>query len=373
MAWVAPLACGALLAAAAEFRQARPGYAFEFPRDHFEHADFSTEWWYYTGNLRAEDGRRFGFELTFFRVGLGRAGERATAWDLDQVYLAHFAVSDVRGERLLRSERTNRSGPGLAGASREQAAVWNGNWRVDYLPGDPLRPPQRLEASSEGVAIRLSLVPAKPVVVHGERGVSRKAGGAGQASHYLSFTRLQASGSLMLDGTEHEVEGLAWMDHEFFSEGLSADLVGWDWMSAQLEDGTELMLYGLRGPSGQHSRFSSGTFVDTDGAATRLDSSEFSLHPGRLWESDETGAAYPVEWTVEVTSLDLELAVRPLLDDQELTSPTAYTPVYWEGAVEYVGRRSGQDVRGRGYLEMTGYDKPFALAGRSVTRTESER
>ncbi len=360
----ATLLAAAVPALPSPFVQAAPGYQFEFPRDHFEHPEFSTEWWYYTGNLETGRGRRFGFELTFFRVGLRRAGPLTGTWSLDQIYLAHFALTDVEGGRLLRAERANRAGPGLAGASEKSRTVWNGNWSVVFLPGDPLRPAQRLHASLDGAAVDLLLEPAKAVVVHGTNGVSRKAGGAGEASHYASFTRLVAGGTVALDGQEHQVKGLAWMDHEFFSAGLPADLAGWDWMSIQLDDGSDLMLYGLRGRGGAHSRFSSGTLVHPDGRTLRLGAGDFTLTPGRTWQSEESGAVYPVEWSIKVPGLDLELASRPLLDQQELVSPLGYTPVYWEGAVTYAGERRGRPVVGRGYLEMTGYDKPFELPGR---------
>ena len=355
----------AMPAALAAFEQARPGYAFEFPRDYFEHPEFQAEWWYYTGNLATREGRRFGFELTFFRVGLSPELEAQGVWDLDQVYVAHFVLTDIETGRMLKRERTNRGGPGLAGASETSRTVWNGNWSVEYQPHDPLRPTQRMWAGHEEAALSLSLVPAKPVVVHGENGVSRKGGGDGQASHYLSFTRLIASGMVEMDGADYEVEGSAWMDHEFFTNSLSRELVGWDWMSIQLDDGTDLMLYGLRDAEGRHGEFSSGTFVETDGQVSHLTSKDFRLTPGRVWRSPDTGAEYPVEWAVEVPVLDLRLDVRPLLDSQEVFSERSYMPVYWEGAVTYFGKRIDRPVEGRGYLEMTGYDKPFNLSTRS--------
>ena len=355
----------ALPAILTAFEQAKPGYAFEFPRDYFEHPEFRAEWWYYTGNLATRDGRPFGFELTFFRVALSSRIESHSAWDLDQVYVAHFVLTDIETGRMYKRERTNRGGPGLAGASQADRTVWNGNWTVEYLGDDRLKPTQRMWAGHEDASINLSLAPAKPVVVHGEDGISRKGGGYGEASHYLSFTRLIASGTVEIGGTRHEVEGSAWMDHEFFSDSLSRDQVGWDWMSIQLDDETELMLYGMRDADGQHSLYSSGTFVGTDGQVLHLTSGDFRLTPGRTWRSDDTGAEYPVEWAVEVPSLDLRLDVRPRLDAQEVTSERGYMPVYWEGAVTYSGRRIGRPVEGHGYLEMTGYDKPFDLSTQS--------
>lgn len=346
---------------AAPFDQAKPGYVFQFPRDHFEHPGFAAEWWYYTGNLATSEGRPFGFELTFFRVAVDRKSGPETAWDPDQVYLTHFVVTDIKGERLHHRERVNRSGPGIAGASESEGVIWNGNWSVEFLPGDPRRPSQRIRAGDGGVSLELDLVPAKPVVIHGTEGVSQKARGEGQASHYSSFTRLVADGKITVEGAEHRVEGLAWMDHEFFTNNLSDDQVGWDWMSIQLDDGSDLMIYALRSVTGEHSEFSGGTFVGDDGTQVRLVAEDLRLTPGRKWRSTETGADYPVEWTVEIPRIELTLNVSPLLDAQEVLSAFSLTPVYWEGAVEYCGKRAGRTVTGKGYLEMTGYDKPVVL------------
>ncbi len=343
------------------FEPAMPGYVFEFPRDHFEHPSFAAEWWYYTGNLSASDGRPFGFELTFFRSGLDRAGDALSAWDADQVYLAHFVVTDIQSGRLHQHERLNREGPGLAGASMAEGLLWNGNWSVHFDLQDPRSPTQRLSAVAEDASLELVLEPAKPVVVHGEKGVSQKAAGAGRASHYASFTRLVASGLVTVGGVEVEVGGLAWMDHEFFSHNLAEGQAGWDWMSVQLDDGSDLMIYGLRNLDGQHGAFSGGTFVDAEGTPLRLLADDLHLAPGRLWRSDETGAEYPVEWAVDVPRLALRLRVRPLLDAQEIVSASGLTPVYWEGAVRYEGERAGVAVEGKGYLEMTGYDQPAVL------------
>src|SRR5436853_6835395 len=110
----------------AQYRTALPGYRYEFPRDHFNHPDYQTEWWYYTGNLKAADGRRFGFELTFFRQGVDRESSQPGAWDLRDLYFAHLALSDLNGGKFLHAERTNRAGPGIAGTSEAEGAIWNG-------------------------------------------------------------------------------------------------------------------------------------------------------------------------------------------------------------------------------------------------------
>ena len=337
-----------------------PGYAFRFPRDHFGHPAFESEWWYYTGNLFTASGRHFGFELTFFRRARDLAGRidaaQPSAWDLDQVYLAHFTIADTDNQRFVIHERLNRAGPGIAGADAEARRVWNGNWSVEWRPGDETRPPQVLTAMSPDAALRLVLEPRKPVVVHGRDGVSRKVAGDPQAvSHYLSFTRMATAGTLTMEGEAFAVTGSAWMDHEFFSDYLTEDKVGWDWMSVQLDDGSDLMLFGIRDAQGGYGPDTFGTFVDSGGGARTIEPGGVAFRPGRRWRSEATGAEYPVEWRVEVPGLDLRLDVRPRIDAQEVFTERRILPGYWEGAVRYTGEREGRPVSGVGYLEMTGY------------------
>ena len=332
------------------YRLALPNYRFEFPRDHFNHPDFRTEWWYYTGNIRTAQGRRFGFELTFFRQAVDRPSTPESVWDLNDVWMAHLALSDIEGGLFQHAERLNRAGPGVAGADLKQARVWNGNWQAQWA-----RDTQTLEAVADRFSLQLSLKPDKPAVIHGQNGVSQKAEGAGKASHYISFTRLATSGMIVLDGKRFSVEGASWMDHEFFSHQLEASQSGWDWFSLQLEDGTEFMLFRLRRKDRSMDPYSAGTYIDSQGKATHLTASDFTLTPGTTWTSEATGGRYPVEWTVEVPSLGLNAAVRTPLARQEITGGTNY----WEGAIDISATRLGRRVSGVGYLEMTGYAGPI--------------
>ena len=333
-----------------------PGYTFEFPRDHFGHPGFESEWWYYTGNLFTASGRHFGFELTFFRRARFVDVEPRSAWDLDQVYLAHFTVTDTDAERFVVAERLNRAGPGIAGADTGARRVWNGNWSVEWRPGDEVRPAQVVTAMHGHAALRLVLEPTKPVVVHGRDGVSRKVAGDPRAiSHYLSFTRMVASGTVVVGSEEFEVTGQAWMDHEFFSDYLTEGKVGWDWMSVQLDDGADLMLFGIRDAQGGYGPDTFGTFVDAGGGVRDIEPGGVTFRPGRRWRSEATGAQYPVEWQVEVPDLDIRLDVRPRLDAQEVFTGGGILPAYWEGAVRFGGEREGRPIAGIGYLEMTGY------------------
>ena len=341
-----------------------PGHSFEFPRDHFAHPAFDSEWWYYTGNLFADAGRHFGFELTFFRKTRTIERSEPSAWDLGQVWLTHFTITDTREERFFVSERVNRAGPGIAGSDVEARRIWNGNWSIAWTPGDEVRPIQRLTAMSRDASLRLTLAPAKPAVVHGRDGVSRKtAGNPGAVSHYLSFTRMAASGTVAIGGEKLAVTGLAWMDHEFFADYPLQDKVGWDWMSIQLDDGVDLMLFGIRDAAGGYGPDTTGTLVDADGGARRIEFGEVILRPGRRWRSTGTGAQYPVEWEVEVPGLGVRLDVRPRIDGQEVHAEGGLLPAYWEGAVLVAGEREGRPVSGVGYLEMTGYAGRLDIAG----------
>ncbi len=349
----------AVAALAAEYKVALPGYRFEFPRDHFDHPDFKTEWWYYTGNLATKEGRRFGFELTFFRQAVDRPEKRTSIWQVDDLFLAHFAVSDIQERRFFYWERLNRRGPGIAGADEAEKRIWNGNWEVRWR-GDI----QQLQAIVEDFSVRLSMTPRKPPVIHGINGVSQKAAGPGRASHYVSFSRLEATGVILVSGREYRVEGSAWMDHEFFTNQLGEDQSGWDWFSLQLEDNTELMLFRLRRKDGTVDPYSAGTYIDSAGSARYLRRSDLRLTPLETWESAKTGAKYPIRWQIEVAPLQLRLLVSTPLRSQEVVNRNSWTPSYWEGAIDAEGRMGERPVRGRGYLEMAGYDRPVQFGGK---------
>jgi len=383
-------------AGAVPYRLALPGYRYEFPRDHFNHPDFQTEWWYYTGNLHSPEGRRFGFELTFFRFGVGRDARPSDdaapsdVWNVQDVWMAHLALSDLDGGHFIHTERFNRAGAGIAGADLKTARVWNGNWQatwqLDVKPPETVA--QQLTAVADRFSFDLHLKSQKPPVIHGENGISQKAEGVGRASHYVSFTRLLTQGNLILDGRSFTVVGTTWMDHEFFTNQLAPDQTGWDWFSLQLDDGSEVMLYRLRRKDGSEDPYSSGTYVDAAGRSVHLSKREFSVAPGRLedgkgvergnvqsgkiqpgriqqgkiWTSPITGAHYPVEWVVQIPSIGLDVALSTRLPDQELSAKVHSAPVYWEGAVDIGGTSKNKPVKGVGYLEMTGYAGPIPLA-----------
>ena len=336
------------------WKAADPSYELVFPRDHAAHPDHRIEWWYYTGNLRAPDGRRFGYQLTFFRFGVDREPVNPSRWAVRDLYMAHFAVTDIERGAHHVAERLNRAGIGWAGASTATLHVWNDGWAATLDERD--RGSHRLAASSDdgGLAIDLLLDPAAPPVLHGVNGFSQKGAEVGNASHYYSLTRLRTTGRLTIDGEAFDVEGLSWMDHEFGTSFLEPAQAGWDWFSIQLDDGTDLMVYVMRRIDGARDPRSSGTLVAAEGRVPlRVD--DFRLTPGRRWTSPASGAAYPVAWRVEIPPHGLDLEVTAAVDAQELQTGRSTGVTYWEGAIDVRGTRRGAPVAGSGYLEMTGY------------------
>jgi predicted secreted hydrolase len=322
----------------------------EFPADHGPHPDYQTEWWYYTGNLVADGGQRFGYQLTFFRRALvppAQRTERESAWAADQVYMAHLALTDIAGRRYDAFERFARGAAGLAGAQAAPYHVWLEDWQVEEVePGVT-----HMRAAQEGLALDLLLTDRKGPILQGDRGYSPKGPQPGNASTYYSLTRLETSGTVQVADVVYPVSGLSWMDHEWSTSGLAADQVGWDWFSIQMDDGSELMVFQLRKEDGRIDPFSSGTLIAPDDSTQHLDRDEFEIRVGDTWRSPNTGATYPARWTVIVPAVDLTLEIEPLLADQELTVSYAY----WEGAVRVEGEQAGQAIRGYGYVEMTGY------------------
>jgi predicted secreted hydrolase len=293
--------------------------------------------------------------LTFFREGVDLSSKNEAPWDVRDLYLAHLALSDLDSGTFLHAERANRAGPGIAGISERDGRIWNGNWQVEWRGDD-----QTLRAVDERFAFRLTLRSTKPPVIHGENGVSQKAAGPGRASHYVSLTHLNTAGEIQVAGKTLEVTGATWMDHEFFTHQLGADQAGWDWMSIQLQDNTELMLFRIRRKDGSIDPHSSGTFIDSRAATVHLRADEFVMEPaGTTWMSPSTRAAYPVLWKVSVPKLGLALDCSTPLRSQELVSSDGFVPAYWEGSVAFSGEKNGSPVTGVGYLEMTGYDHPI--------------
>lgn len=344
----------ALMLLAPAFRPALPGYEFVFPRDHGAHPEYRTEWWYYTGHLRTESGRRYGFEVTFFRSGVPpRAGTSrgGTRWDLTDLMPAHFAVTDVERKEFRYYEKLNRASVFTAAAAEGKLDVFNEAWRATTNPDGSWR----LVAKQGSDSIDLVLRTRKPPAVHGRNGVSVKSQGVGYASHYYSMTRLETSG--VING--QRASGQTWMDHEFGSAVLRENQQGWDWFSIQLDNDAELMLYIIRRTDGTPDATSAGSLIAGDGRVIHIRQDQLRITPRERWKSAKSGATYPVRWRVEVPSFNIALDVAPVMNGQELLTKGSTRVTYWEGACDVAGTFDGVAVRGQAYVEMTGYDKAF--------------
>jgi predicted secreted hydrolase len=339
-------------AAAGEWAVAEGTRAWSFPRDHGSHPEYRTEWWYFTGIVAAADGRRFGYQLTFFRQGIAPvAADPGNPWSVRDLHLAHFTLTDVRAGSFRFGERVSRAGPGLAGASTEALRAWVLDWSA-VAEGEGFT----LAAREGAVGINLRLRPRRSPALHGSGGLSRKGPAAGQASWYLSVTDLETTGTVRDGaGVEFAVRGASWFDHEFGSGQLAEELAGWDWFGLRLSDGSALMLYRLRRRDGTAVPASSGTFVGADGKTLHLDRDAVVIETLASWQSPQSGARYPSRWRLLVPAAGIAAELSPLVPDQELRTGRSTGVTYWEGAVAGSGTAGGSPVAVEGYAELTGY------------------
>ena len=338
------------------FAHAEGPQPLSFPDDHGPHPDFLTEWWYYTGNLENTDGDHFGYQLTFFRRALAppvaSTPNRESAWASDQVYIAHFALTDVSENQHQAFERFSRGAVALAGVRADPFKAWLEDWYVEQVGVGTYR----LVALDGELAIDLTLKDTKGPILQGNQGYSQKGPRAGNASFYISQTRLATTGTVKIGDNCYEVNGLSWMDHEYSTGALSEEQIGWDWFSVQLDDNTELMLFQIRREDGSIDSFSSGTLIVPDGSTRPLARDDFTISVSESWRSSISGATYPAAWDIDVPSAGLSLSLEPHVADQEMNAFI----VYWEGAVRVIGQHEDQTVSGNGYIEMTGYAEPIA-------------
>jgi len=295
-----------------------------------------------------------GFQLTFFRTALappdrGASVGGASAWRANQLYLAHFALTDTAGGRFYAASRLSREALGLSGARAQPFRVWLEDWSAesDVAGGFPVR----LRAADGDVAIDLVLESGKPVTLQGDRGWSAKGPEPGNASYYYSFTRMPARGTVRVGGESLDVSGLAWMDREWSTSALHRDLAGWDWLALQLDDGRDVMVYQLRRRDGAPDPHSAGTLIATDGSTRALAREDATLEVLDHWTSPASRVRYPSRWRLTIPTGDLSLEITPRLAAQELIVGTRY----WEGAVRVQGTAGGRPVSGRGYVELVGY------------------
>lgn len=338
-----------------EFPQVMGPKDLHFPRDLGPHNEYQTEWWYYTGNLESETGRDFGYQLTFFRRGLtpempdsgATDADHTSNWRSNQIYFAHFTVSDVEGDRFYPHERFSRHSAELSGATAEPYRVWLEDWSAtEITPGTV-----HLMAKADDVALDLTLNETLAPVLQGDRGYSQKGPEAGNASYYYSIVQQQSQGTITVGNETFDVDGLTWKDHEYSTSALSPGTVGWDWFSLQLDDGSSLMLYGLRKDDGTISDFSNGTYIAADGSTQTIDHTDWTIDVLKTWHSSTSQADYPAQWHIEIPKLNVSLDGSSLMANQELS----FSRTYWEGAVGFKGTVGDRPVHAKGYVEMTGY------------------
>lgn len=359
---------GGTVGAQAEFGGVAPnpaGFAraitpreWQFPQDFGAHPEYQTEWWYYTGNVKTGDGRHFGYQFTLFRRAvLPGTAESASEWRTGQLYMVHFAVSDVEGGRYLHQQRFSRGGAGLAGVeTTPRYRLWLEDWEVTALDDEAVR--TVIQADGGSFAVDLTLEQVKPPALQGQNGLSPKSGEEGNASYYYSLSRLLTNGTIRVGDETFTVSGTTWKDHEFGTSALGANAQGWDWFGLHLDDNRELMLGQIRLNDGGREPAFGGLLVNPDGSTRYLPAESFRFEVTDTWKSPHTGATYPAGWLMEIDTGDpepLRLTVRPLLADQELHGSGGID--YWEGAVRIEG-----DATGYGYAELTGYVQ--AMAGR---------
>jgi predicted secreted hydrolase len=341
------------MAYANEWRQAIGPWKWVFPRDHGSHPEFRTEWWYFTGNLTDPSKKRFGYQLTFFRQGVFfKAKDPTHPWAIRDVYLAHFTLTDVSSNQFWHADRASRKGPGLADASEEGMKVWLLNWTAS-MEGNRIK----VGARHQGMELSLDLLPRKPLVFHGKNGLSQKGPMEGQASYYFSYTNLEAKGVIKTPGsqTPTRVEGISWFDHEFGSNQLAPDQIGWDWFSLHLSDGQDLMIYFLRRKDGTAEPSSSGTLAARSGDTVHLKLSDIHVEVADYWKSPKSGGKYPSRWRLKVPKARIDLEISSLVPAQELLTGGSTGVIYWEGAIAGKGTSADRPITCEGYVELTGY------------------
>jgi len=333
------------LASAREYLDVTGDYSVNIPYDFFYKKDYRIQWWYFTGHLSDESGREFGYELAFFVVNVQQR-EYKSRFGVNRIYISHFAVSDIAGNVFRFSDRADAGVFEYAGAHSEKLKVWVGNNRLDGTFQD-----MRIKAADGNMSIDLHLKPVKPLVLNGVKGYSRKSAESPLiASVYFSYTQMSTEGKLVIGEEVHAVKGKSWFDREISTRSLGEKQVGWDWFALQLDDNREIMLYLIRNKDGSVDRYSSGTFVYQDGKYRRLSRDDFSVEVLSRYQSEKTGARYPIQWDIAIPSERLNLRVVPLIRDQEVIALNTTGNYYWEGACRVDG-----SARGKAYVEMTGY------------------
>ncbi len=327
---------------------------FYFPDDHGPHLEFRTEWWYFTGNVISSEGEHYGYQFTIFRQANGESTNMTGSdWESNQLYMAHMALTDAENNNFYSDEIFARGAAGLAQVVATPFSAHVDHWSVtgNLISDCTGCLDLNIRAEGDGFAIDLDLKSIKPVVYQGDRGFSQKGNAPGNASHYYSLTRMETQGKISVGGRVEVVNGLSWMDHEWSTSALDDQLVGWDWVSIQFDDGRELMYYQLRTEDGKSFETSEGTLIDEIGGTDRLKREDVEFNPTRNWTNSGTSVSYPVAWTLKIPDKSISLEIEPVIDAQEHNNVFRY----WEGAVNVDGMEGTKRIAGSGYLELVGY------------------
>jgi predicted secreted hydrolase len=326
---------------------------FDFPAVHGPHPEYRTEWWYYTGNLTGEDGREFGYQLTFFRSALAPdMPERESSLATNQMYMAHFALTDAAASHHVSFERFSRGSADLAGATGEPVfEVWLESWSARQIEPGVMHLQATAEQDDQTYAIDLTMRETREPLLHGDQGLSQKSPEAGNANYYYSLVQMETTGTVTTADERMDVTGLSWMDHEFGTSALSGDTTGWDWFSVTLDNDMVFMFGEFHNGQGEGRYVYEGTLAYPDGRRFSLNDADFELEALDTWRSPRSGIVYPHTWRVTFPEHDIELFIEPIIQDQEM----AVSFVYYEGATHVRGSVEGEPVTGRGYVELTGY------------------
>ena len=354
---------------------------FSFPKDHGQHQDFRTEWWYLCGRLSSNDGTQWAYHFTIFRRTLERwtdlalvsmaigsktirniaAFQRAFARMLENQnsrrigvdgYVGHFSITNVGEQDYVFFERGGTSLFNIAGAWNDRLGIWVKGWRLQER-GEVVH----VLAERYGFAIDLELLPLKPPVLHGNQGLCTKGPASGQASYHYSLSSLRTTGTLKWHGESHRVFGNSMMDREFGTAMLPRTVRGWDWFGLILDNNHEIMISLIRNSDGSRAGTSAGTVAFPDGTWHCFTAEHFIVEALESWTSPATGARYPIHWHVGIDQMNVQLDVRAVIKEHELVSATSTTIDYWEGPVSISGSMQGETVTGNGHVELVGYSQ----------------
>lgn len=346
-----------------EYATINQGYSLTFPRDHYAHPDFRTEWWYFNGFLETEGELRYAYHVAFFvrRTEVDYYQDwLPIRWLANPVHLAHFSLLDLSTGEVTRAQRRNRDSASLFGdavASTKEVLVQNGDWRNSERDGSIA-----VHIEEPGLSFVLNLNETQAVVLHGEDGKFVKAehAGAARGSYYYSRPRLIGRARLQINNETTTYYSSAWMDHEFGSYHLAPNQSGWNWFSLMLGDDSELVIYALKNKDGSLSEHSKVTLIDPSGRISSLASEEFVLEEIKSWRSPTTGAVYPTHWQFEIPKLELELSLSSIKSESEFESQESTMVTYWEGPVNVTGQKQTKQINGVGFQELTGNAMPLS-------------